>query len=215
MTKAYTQEWKDKISATLKRHYANGEIINAKKGKHLSNYTKSLISKNNGMKQPATREKLKILRLAKGITSGFKGKHHSDKIKKSISKNSYFRIINNDEKLTKKRTSALLQKPTKPEKIMIEIIKKNNLPFNYVGNGKIWFKGFKTMFNPDFLSKNPKYIIEVDGDYWHNLPNVKQKDERRIKTYFKYGYKTLIVWEHELKNKEQVINKIKGFIQNE
>jgi len=28
----------------------------------------------------------------------------------------------------------------------------------------------------------------------------------------RYGYKTLIIWEHELKNPNQVINKIRGFI---
>jgi G:T-mismatch repair DNA endonuclease (very short patch repair protein) len=112
-----------------------------------------------------------------------------------------------------------LVKPTQPEKVMMHIIKENNLPFNYVGTGNIWFKGYGTMFNPDFLSKNPKHIIEVFGDYWHNLPERKKLDEKRIETYKKYGYKTLVIWEYELvKNKKplkdfsHVIDKINKFV---
>ena len=92
------------------------------------------------------------------------------------------------------------------------ILKKNNLPFNYVGDGVIWFRGDNGAYNPDFLSKNPKHIIEIFGDYWHNLPNIKEKDIKRLETYSKYGYKTLIIWEHELKNIIEVLNKIRGFI---
>lgn len=94
---------------------------------------------------------------------------------------------------------------TKPEKIMKGLIEKNNLPFNYVGNGRIILGGF----NPDFLSKNPKHIIEVYGDYWHR--NDKNHN-RRINTYSKLGYKTLVIWEHELKNPLEVLSKIKLFI---
>lgn len=103
-------------------------------------------------------------------------------------------------------------KPNKPERLMIDLIKKNNLSFNYVGDGKIWFRGQGTIFNPDFLSKNPKYIIEVFGDYWHDLPKSKKRDKKRLKTYSKYGYKTLVIWQHELKNSNQVLNKVKEFI---
>ncbi len=101
-------------------------------------------------------------------------------------------------------------RPNKPEKNMIDLIQKNNLPFNYVGSGNIWFRGKTMSFNPDFLSKNPKYIIELFGDYWHR--NTQKKDKERLATYSKYGYKTLVIWEHELKNTPQVVNKIKEFI---
>lgn len=105
-------------------------------------------------------------------------------------------------------------KPNKPESILLSIIKKNNLPFNYVGDGKIWFENKRGLFNPDFLSKNPKHIIEVFGDYWHNRPGSKKKDRNRIKTYKKYGYKTLVIWERELSNEKLVLNKINKFLSN-
>jgi len=118
-----------------------------------------------------------------------------------------------------KRIRSGLKKPTKPERAMMQIIKDNNLPFNYVGNGNIWFKGHSKMFNPDFLSKNPKHIIEVFGDYWHNIPKRKSLDVLRLSTYKRYGYKTLVIWESELiqnkkpiKNPTQVIEKINKFV---
>jgi len=107
---------------------------------------------------------------------------------------------------------GLSLRPNKPEKIVIKLVRENDLPFNYVGNGKVWFYGENHVFNPDFLSKNPKHIIEVFGDYWHNLPRNKKKDVERLKTYEGYGYKTLVIWEHELKDLDRVLHKIRGFI---
>ncbi len=133
----------------------------------------------------------------KKISKSRKGKKRPDLSKR-----------NNTSEYQKKCALGQLKKPTKPERIMINLIKQNNLPFNYIGDGNIWIGGF----NPDFLSKNPKHIIEIFGDYWHNLPKIKERDRRRLETYSKYGYKTLVIWEHELKNQSQVLNKIRKFL---
>lgn len=101
------------------------------------------------------------------------------------------------------------KKPNKPEKQLTKLIKENNLPFIYVGNGKIWFD----RRNPDFVCNNGvKLIIELFGDHWHNKPGVAEKDKERIVTYAKYGYKTLVIWQHELKEPIQVIEKINNFL---
>ncbi len=87
----------------------------------------------------------------------------------------------------------------------------NNLypnQYKFIGNGKLILDGLC----PDFVNINgQKKIIELYGDYWHNLQNMKQKDKKRIPTYAKYGYKTLIVWEHELKDIDKLNNRIKDF----
>jgi G:T-mismatch repair DNA endonuclease (very short patch repair protein) len=69
--------------------------------------------------------------------------------------------------------------------------------------------------NPDFLSKNPKHIIEVFGDYWHRRKDMMARDKKRFTTYASLGYKTLVIWEHELKEPQKVADKIGRFIENE
>lgn len=112
------------------------------------------------------------------------------------------------EKTIKAQREGMQLSPNKPEKAMMQIIKENKFPFNYVGDGKVILGGF----NPDFLSKNPKHIIEVNGDYWHNLPKVKEKDKRKLRAYASLGYKTMIVWEHELREPEKVAERMERFL---
>lgn len=99
--------------------------------------------------------------------------------------------------------------PNKPEKLLTKLLNKIlSKTYKFVGNGKIFIAGFV----PDFINCNgQKKIIELYGDYWHNREDTKIRDKKRIKTYTKYGYKTLIIWEHELKNLDKVTNKIKAF----
>ena len=47
--------------------------------------------------------------------------------------------------------------------MVIELLKNNNLEYDFVGDGKIMI-GTK---NPDFINIKIKKIIEVFGDYWH------------------------------------------------
>jgi len=108
-----------------------------------------------------------------------------------------------------KARKANKSRPNKPEKIIINLIKQHNLNFIYVGDNKKWFKGKTQSFNPDFINEDENKIIEFFGNYWHK--DTQEKDKERLKTHSKYGYKTLVIWEHELKNKEQIVNKIKNF----
>ena len=73
--------------------------------------------------------------------------------------------------------------------MLIKLLKN----FKYVGDGKI----FLNRFCPDFINKKSKKIIELYGDYWHNKTDAILRDKRRIKTYKKHGYDTLVIWEHE------------------
>jgi len=95
----------------------------------------------------------------------------------------------------------------KLEKILNNICHKK---YKYVGDGKIFIAGYV----PDFISRNKdKKIIELFGDYWHNREDAKKRDKLRLKTYKKYGYKTLIIWEHELKDLSKLKLKILRFNQ--
>jgi len=100
--------------------------------------------------------------------------------------------------------------PNKPERVVLGIIKDKSLNFVYTGGGSKWLKGDSQYFNPDFTNYVDKLIIEVFGKYWHS--NYDKKDKERIETYKKYGYRTLIIWDFEIKNKEEIIKKILSFV---
>jgi len=97
-------------------------------------------------------------------------------------------------------------RPNVPEKQLNKLLQKI-LPneYRYVGNGEILFSDF----NPDFINCNgQKKIIELYGDYWHNLPSYKERDKRRLIAYNRYGYKTLIIWQHELSSLNKIEKKV-------
>jgi len=90
------------------------------------------------------------------------------------------------------------KKPTRPERQLIKLIKKYNLPFKYTGDGSFSICGF----NPDFVNSNgAKTVIEVFGDYWHSEKKVrswKETELGRIMAYNSFGFKCIILWEKEL-----------------
>lgn len=66
---------------------------------------------------------------------------------------------------------------------------------------------------PDWVNCNgKKVLIELFGDYWHgkvktgNSP--EQEENLRRKVFSKYGFKTAIIWERELRNEKLVLRKI-------
>lgn len=78
---------------------------------------------------------------------------------------------------------------------------------------------------PDFIVDD-KFIIEVNGDYWHayNIPPEKMNAAQLVRTshdiekyqfYNEKGYRFIVIWEHELVNINSVKNKIEKEILNE
>lgn len=98
-----------------------------------------------------------------------------------------------------------IQKQNKSEKKLENLLSKI-LPneYKYVGLGEVILAGKC----PDFVNVNgQKKIIELYGDYWHK----GETGEDRISLFKQYGYQTLIIWEHELENKELLENKVLQF----
>jgi G:T-mismatch repair DNA endonuclease (very short patch repair protein) len=105
-----------------------------------------------------------------------------------------------------------MRKPTKPEKMMMKIIRRNRLPFKYVGDGSFLI-GEKPKLKPDFIHRrNRKIVIEVLGDYWHS----EDEFEMKKKLYQEYGYRCIGVWENELKNldEEEIVERIRSVIRH-
>jgi len=100
------------------------------------------------------------------------------------------------------------------EKIVRAVLLSNNIDFYCQTH--ILLNTFKC----DFLIKDTKKIIEVNGDYWHgyqkNFEDLDEKVKKSVSSYDKKveyyknnGYELLEVWEHEINNNlNEVVKKI-------
>lgn len=43
-------------------------------------------------------------------------------------------------------------------------------------------------------------LVEIQGDYWHKLPNRRQRDQKKKELALNAGYQILYIWEHQIKN---------------
>lgn len=170
-------------------------------GERASRYVDGRCSKKYYCKEPSCSNKISYTNWKRGS-----GRCRSCATK-NIWKNKKFR-----EKIVKAILKGLNLKPNKPEKQLYKLLQwlfPNE--YKYVGDGKFFIGGFV----PDFINVNSqKKIIELYGDYWHNKSEIKKRDKGRLRTYKRYGYKTLIIWEHELKNLDKVKEKILIFNNN-
>jgi len=105
----------------------------------------------------------------------------------------------------KKIQDALQLRPNKPESIILTLL--NDLypnEWKYTGDFSFMINGK----NPDFVNCNgQKQCIELFGDYWHKGEN--PQDRKAI--FREFGYETLVIWEHELRDMNIVKNKIYAF----
>jgi len=83
--------------------------------------------------------------------------------------------------------------------------------WKFTGGGSVMIGGFC----PDFMNCNgKKAVIELFGSYWHgSRKGVKyhQTEEGRKEVYKGFGFDCLVIWEHELRDEEEVIFKIREF----
>jgi len=163
-------------------------------GKRPSNKTRRKMSKSHG-----GRGIFKHERLPKCVDCGKElGDYRSERCLSCSTKNQH-----------SKNAFNYRRKINKPESLLKKLLNKT-LPneYRFVGDNKIVIGSF----NPDFVNvKGEKKIIELYGDYWHKREEVIERDIRRIKVYKNHGYKTLIIWEKELKNLDKVKTKILKF----
>jgi very-short-patch-repair endonuclease len=205
---------KEKISRTLKKLFREGKLQppdnygkkhTEERKKKIGMALKGRPSWNKGLKGWTNSGSFK-----KGVSPWNKGKmmpasvgQAMRKYQKKLWSNPQFK-----EKKMKEMFEIWKKKPNKAETALNNILQEN-FPnqFQYTGDGKVVIEGF----NPDFVCNPSKRIIELFGEYHHNLPKVVERDKRRLEVYKKYGFSTLIVWSDELKKPHQVVNKIKDW----
>jgi len=129
------------------------------------------------------------------------------------------RLWQDPEFKQKKITAMMKAAKTKPNRFELEvesIIQENDLPFEYTGSGEIIIAGL----NPDFVCVEHGLIIACYGCYWHGCPEHHPKQKKRYEHSLErverlefHGYKVLVVWEHELKDKHKLVKRLKQFVE--
>ena len=178
-------------------------------GRHLSEETKKKLSLCNLGKNHPQYGKYRSKSTKEKISKALSGRKLSTECKIKVGNATKERWKN---KIYREKTLKAIMKgckilPNRPESLLLKLL---NINYQYVGDGKIIIGGF----NPDFINEQDKKIIECYGDYWHNLLEYKLRDKKRLIAYKSLGYKTLIIWEYELKNLKKLMDKIKKFNEN-
>lgn len=134
---------------------------------------------------------------------------HTSKKKKPVRKrHSYIEDENGNlvqvDPIRKRRKTTL----TRPHRIGIRVVERLGLKWE---DEKQFGRYNADIYLPDY-----KISCEIDGDYWHNLPGVPEKDRRRDKILFeKYGVVTLRFWESDIyENHHKMEKKIKKAIED-
>ncbi len=108
-----------------------------------------------------------------------------------------------------KMRASQTRKPNKAELKLLQLIKDNKLPYEYVGDGKLIIGGY----NPDYCNNNgQKKLIEMFGQYWHSPAKIRawyETEQGRIEQFKSLGFDCLVIWENELRNQSKLLAKIK------
>lgn len=101
----------------------------------------------------------------------------------------------NEEYRNTQPIKAMAGRQVKPNKPEIEMMGVLGDKWQYVGDGYMWVAGKC----PDYWDGGNN-VIELYGDYWHR----GEIEQDRISHFNKHGYNCLVVWEHELKDKDKL-----------
>jgi G:T-mismatch repair DNA endonuclease (very short patch repair protein) len=211
---------RDKVSKRGKEYYANHPEYRRSQAKNLIGYKKDPIIREKwikSIKETWNNQEMKKNRgnmfKAMWEQPGFKGNMAITRSKLLKDTWANFTPEHKDKRI-KAMFAGIRRKLNKPERYLANLL-NFSYPndWKYVGDGQITIEGK----NPDFININgKKEVIELYGNYWHGKARTgfesKEEVQRKEKIYAKYGYKTLVIWEHELDNPQKVLSRIDRFV---
>lgn len=203
--KHHTKESKEKIRITIKNKWMNNK-------EYIENH------KDGSIKQSLTLRKTleEHPEIIENLTKSHKGKPSWNSGKVDIYSDETIERISN---ATKEQWKNKEYRKFMEEKILpnarhkqasrissIEIMIANELRrrnINFIQQVMILNR-----YKVDFLIEDC-IIIEADGDYWHNLPNIKEKDNKRDVILDAERFIIFRFWEHEIrKDVSKCVDKI-------
>ena len=127
------------------------------------------------------------------------------------------KVLRPSKKQIRNALLANLKKPNKVELSLNKILQKH-FPDQFAYNGNLSRGVMLENLVPDFVNVNgEKMVIELFGDYWHGDEKTanrwKNTEFGRKAVYSQLGYKSVVIWEHELSDPDSVIQKIKEALQ--
>jgi len=134
------------------------------------------------------------------------GKRHrfNEETRKRMSE-AHKKIFDDPIKGFKMQLAKMRMKPNYSELKLFNLL--NELfpnQWKFTGDYSVWF-GDK---NPDFINVNgQKKLIELYGEMWHK----PEEEQQRIDHFKQFGFSTLIVWAKELKNIDELKQKLINF----
>jgi very-short-patch-repair endonuclease len=158
---------------------------------------------HRGMRHSAAvREKIRI---GRGHGPTAVGWHHTDETKRRIGEASRVNVAARwavpgyRDRWARSVLPARAMRPNKFEtRLLAELDRIVPGEFRYVGDGSL-IVGGKC---PDFVHRDLPLLVEGFGDYWHRGENPQE----RIDYFTRFGYHTLVIWEHELVNPNRKID---------
>lgn len=218
-----TLEQRINISTGTEKALAKPEMRRKLREKMLNHYknnpnsTLGFQKGHKGFRKKKPRKTIKCKKCGKGIEIII-----TNKRKKFCSKSchSSYKLLRKwedtefREKTIKNSLKGLMKRPTSFEQKIIDLINEHNLPFSYVGDGRVIIN----YVNPDFIGNNGnKQIIEVYYSWfkiYHLKKTIKQYERERRERFAKFGFTTLFLDENDLERddwKYHCLNKIKNF----
>jgi len=200
-----TSEWAGRIGeSNKKRHFTSKAIPEICKMYIVDGMTVQAIADELGAGRHSITMRLKEEGIKiKGIGWFRKGVVVSDETRKKLSESQKRKF--KDPEFLNKYYKGMNTTPNKPEKKLFSLL-ENLYPgqWRYTGDFSFTINGKC----PDFVNCNgQKKIIELFGDYWHRGENPQD----RINEFKPFGFETLVIWESEMKNIENVKNRIREF----
>lgn len=89
------------------------------------------------------------------------------------------------------RCIHMFRKDTKPELMFEKILKDRNI--EYIKQYQVKHKFY------DFYLPNKNLLVEIHGDYWHSLENMKANDKCKKELALENGYKLSTIYASKLK----------------
>jgi hypothetical protein len=163
-------------------------------------------------KDPNYRAKMEAYRKTKEYREKMNELRHSEKFKKrmiEVWSDPDYRMKMNDVRL--KNLEKMNKTPSSQQRILYSLL--DDLNIKYKAEHRVGFY-LVDCFIPKQYNMKCNLIIEVQGDYWHSLPDRINKDKSRATYLRKYfpEYELKYLWEHEFSNKDRILNLLKYWL---